>query len=99
MKEKEIIDLFLQIAEVEKCPDCGSKIEGGYYNPEELVKGPSDGVPAVRIPIKAIMEAESNSLDSLALYVECQKFGSGCRFREPFYRFYKTLKRKNKNDF
>lgn len=80
----------------EKCPKCGNALTGGYYDPEELVKGPSDGVIAIKVPIEAVLKEETKYINSLALYVECQQFGRGCGFREPFYRFYKKAKKKLK---
>lgn len=94
MSEKEIIELFHQTVDIKVCPSCGSQLTGGYYNPEELIKGPSDGVVAARVPIEVVRENSDLVNNGLALYIECEKFGRGCRFRDLFFRFYKSIKRK-----
>lgn len=96
MNENEIIEMFKETTTGEKCPKCGSKLTGGYYDPEELVKGPSDGVIAIKVPIEAVLKEETKYINSLALYVECKQFGRNCGFREPFYRFYKKTKKTDK---
>ena len=96
MSESEVIEIFNKIASEEKCPECGQTLTGGYYDPEALVKGPSDGVIAIKVTIEDVLEDEARYASSLALYVECREFGRGCRFREPFYRFYKKNKKGKK---
>ncbi len=93
MSESDVIDIFNKTVIREKCPNCSKPLTGGYYDPEALVKGPSDGVIAIKVSIEAVLKEENRYANSLALYVECQEFGQGCTFRAPFYRFYKKVKK------
>jgi len=93
MSEREIIEIFNKIAAGAKCPKCGHGLTGGYYDPEELVKGPSDGVVAIKVSIETVLKEETRYASSLALFIECQKVGESCDFREPFFRFFRKIKK------
>ena len=97
MSENEIIQLFRETAEAQQCPQCGGALTGGYYNPEELAKGPSDGVIAVKVPVEVMEEQNLTDSSGMALYIECEAFGTQCSFREVFYRFYQEVKKRRKN--
>jgi len=83
------------VAEV-RCPKCGRQLIGGYYNPEELVKGPSDGVIATRVPVETALAMEDPGVYGLALYAQCEDFGRECDFREVFFKLYKKYREEKK---
>lgn len=93
MSEQEVVDLFYELQKEARCPKCGAELIGGYYNPEELVKGPSDGVRAVLIPIDMALAMGDPGVYGQALYVQCSAFGPLCDFRQLFYSFYKQFKK------
>jgi hypothetical protein len=89
MDEAEIIEIFDAFRKEEKCPQCGSQLTGGYYDPEEIIKGPSDGVIAEKISIADAIKIENLAALGIALYIECENFGKACGFREVFYQYYR----------
>jgi hypothetical protein len=96
MDEAEIIEIFDEFRANENCPQCGSKLTGGYYDPEEIIKGPSDGVIAERISIQDALTIGNLASLGIALYIECENFGKTCRFREVFYQYYRRKKKEAK---
>jgi len=93
MDEAEIIEIFNAFAARESCPRCGSDLTGGYYDPEAIIKGPSDGVIAEKISIEDALQAENLASLGLALYIECENFGKSCGFRDVFYQYYRRKKK------
>ena len=89
MNESEVIEIFDAFTDKEKCPQCGSDLTGGYYDPEEIIKGPSDGVIAEKISIRDALKVENLASLGIALYIECENFGKTCGFREVFYQYYR----------
>lgn len=96
MAETELIELFEKVTSEEKCPKCKKRLTGGYYNPDGIVKGPSDGFIAYKVPIEEAMKLDDPAAFDLVLYVECEDFGKGCNFRTVFYPFYKEIKNRKK---
>jgi hypothetical protein len=96
MDESEIIDIFNAFVAQERCPQCGSELTGGYYDPEEIIKGPSDGVIAEKISIQDALKIKNIASLGIALYVECENFGKTCGFREVFYQYYRRKKKEAK---
>lgn len=96
MNEAEIIDILNEFIKEEKCPRCGAEFTGGYYDPEEIIKGPSDGVIAAKISVQDALKIENPAALGLALYIECRNFNQGCRFREVFYQYYRMKKKQAK---
>jgi|GEM_PF-5973357 len=93
MDESEIIDIFNAFVAEESCPQCGSELTGGYYDPEEIIKGPSDGVIAEKIPIQDALKFDNLAALGIALYIECENLGKTCGFREVFYQYYRRKKK------
>jgi len=93
MNEAEIIDIFNEFIKKEKCPRCGAELTGGYYDPEEIIKGPSDGVVAEKIAIEDALKIENPAALGIALYIECQNFNRRCGFREVFFQYYRKKKK------
>ena len=92
MKEEEIIEIFFKFIPAQKCPLCGKALTGGYYDPEAIVKGPSDGVLPIKVPIGFVLNEKDRYSDTLTLFVECSRYGRGCGFIAPFHRFYREIK-------
>jgi len=96
MDESDIIEIFDAFTAKESCPQCGSDLTGGYYDPEEIIKGPSDGVIAEKVSIRDALKVENLASLGIALYIECENFGKTCGFREVFYQYYRLKKKEGK---